>query len=345
MQWIQSLKKNLLIKGNFLMGSNKNSAETLLEVKDLKVTFQEKNRLIRAVDGVDLAIEHGEIFGIIGESGSGKSVTGLSIMKLFGEGADMQASQIKLEGQDLMRLTEKEMRHIRGNKISMIFQDPMTSLNPAIKIGKQIEESLIIHKKVTKSQAEKRVLDLMNLLAIPNPLHTRNSYPHEFSGGMRQRVMIAMALICDPVLLIADEPTTALDVTIQAQIMDLMQELVSKLQVSILIITHDFGVVAEMCKRVSVMYAGQIVEHASVNVLLKQPLHPYSKGLLECIIHLDDEKPNPKAIPGQPPDPARLPKGCRFSSRCKLKTDTCLEQMPELKEINPGHFVRCFHHA
>ena len=326
------------------MRSMENGAEILLEVKELRVTFREKNRLIRAVDGVNLTIERGEIFGIIGESGSGKSVTGLSIMRLLGDGAQMQASRIKLEDQDLMLLKEQEMRHIRGNKISMIFQDPMTSLNPSIKVGKQIEESLFVHKKVTKIQATKRVLDLMDLLAIPNPRDTRNLYPHEFSGGMRQRVMIAMALVCDPALLIADEPTTALDVTIQAQILKLMAELASKLQVSILMITHDFGVIAELCKRVSVMYAGQIVEHAPVEVVLRQPKHPYTQGLLQCVIPLDEEKPSPQAIPGLPPDPAELHKGCSFSPRCKSTTNTCLEQMPELRAIKPGHFVRCFYY-
>lgn len=318
------------------------TTEKLLEVKDLKVVFHEKNKVLKAVEGVDLSIESGEIFGLIGESGAGKSLTGLSIMRLLEGNVDVQASCIKIKDQDLMSLTENEMRNIRGNKISMIFQDPMTSLNPGMKIGKQVEESLLVHKKATKSQAEKRVLELMDLLAIPNPKDAISRYPHEFSGGMRQRVMIAIALACDPLLLIADEPTTALDVTIQAQILQLMKKIVSELDVSILIITHDFGVVAEICKKVSVMYGGQIVEHGPVETILRNPIHPYTKGLLKCVIPLDEDAPSPESIPGSPPrlDEVRL--GCRFSPRCESSEKKCSDQIPELKEITHDHFVRCF---
>ena len=316
-------------------------AMPLLDVKNLRVTFRQKNRLIKAVDGLNLSIDKGEIFGLIGESGSGKSVTSLSIMGLLDANAKVEASWIKLKDQNLLTLTEKEMRQIRGNKISMIFQDPMTSLNPSITVGKQIEESLLVHRGMTKAQARDRTCELMDLLAIPHPQYTRNRFPHEFSGGMRQRVMIAMALSCDPGLLIADEPTTALDVTIQAQILDLIKMLVSKLHVSVLLITHDFGVVAELCKRVSIIYGGNIVEHATLEVILLKPKHPYTVGLLECVIPIEKEVENLEMIPGAPPDPARFPSGCKFHPRCRVSEETCSEQMPELKEIETGHLVRC----
>ena len=318
-------------------------ATPLLDVKNLRVTFRQKNRRIKAVDGLNLSIEEGEIFGLIGESGSGKSVTSLSIMGLLDANAKIEASWIKLKDQNLLTLTEKEMRQIRGNKISMIFQDPMTSLNPSITVGSQIEESLLVHQGMPRAQARDRTCELMELLAIPHPQDTRNRFPHEFSGGMRQRVMIAMALSCDPALLIADEPTTALDVTIQAQILDLIKRLVSKLRVSVLLITHDFGVVAELCKHVSIIYGGNIVEHGPLEVILMRPKHPYTIGLLECIIPIEKEVENLEMIPGAPPDPARFPSGCKFHPRCRFAQEVCSGEMPELKEIEPGHFVRCDH--
>lgn len=316
-------------------------AKPLLDIKDLEVTFHQKNRVIKAVDGVNLTIGEGEVFGLIGESGSGKSVTALSIMRLLPTNAIAKASWVKLKGQDLILLNEKEMRKIRGNRISMIFQDPMTSLNPTIPVGKQIEESLIIHQEMAETKKTVRACELMEMVAIPDPKETRKRYPHEFSGGMLQRVMIAMALSCNPLLLIADEPTTALDVTIQAQILDLLRSFVLKLQISIVLITHDFGVVAELCDSVSIIYAGNIVEHAPVEIILKEAKHPYTRGLLNCIIPLDEEVGKLKTLPGLPPDPAKFPSGCKFYPRCELAQRSCSKEIPELREIKQGHLVRC----
>ncbi len=312
----------------------------LLEVKDLRVTFHKDHQAIKAVDGVDLTIRQGEVFGLIGESGSGKSVTALSLMRLAGEDANIQAASVNLQNQELLSLSEKEMRRLRGNKISMVFQDPMTSLNPSIRIGKQIEECLTAHTGMSRDEANARVRELMELVSIPDPEQSRNRFPHEFSGGMRQRVMIAMALSCNPLLVIADEPTTALDVTIQAQILELIKGLVASLQISVLLITHDFGVVAELCDTVSVMYAGTIVEHAPTQVILAEPEHPYTVGLLKCVIAPEQEKL--EMIPGLPPDPSHFPSGCRFAPRCKWTDGTCSKQNPVIREIRPGHFVRCF---
>jgi len=315
----------------------------LLEIKDLRVTFRQKDKFIKAVDGLDITIREGEIFGLVGESGSGKSVTSLSIMRLLDETAKIEAKWIKLKGHDLLSLSEKEMREIRGNRISMIFQDPMTSLNPSITVGKQIEESLMVHRGMAGTNAKKKACELMEMLAIPDSQDAANRFPHEFSGGMRQRVMIAMALSCDPSLLIADEPTTALDVTIQAQILDLLKRLISKLDVSVLLITHDFGVIAELCTHVSIIYGGSIVEYAPIDVILSGPKHPYTMGLLACIIPFDKEIEKLEVIVGGPPDPAKFPSGCKFHPRCKFSKKSCSEETPELREIKPGHFVRCDH--
>ena len=316
-------------------------ATPLLDVKDLRITFQKGGELIKAVDGLSLTINEGEVFGLIGESGSGKSVTGLSIMRLLDESAKIESTWIKLRGQDLCSLNEKEMRKVRGNKISMIFQDPMTSLNPSIPIGRQIEESLIVHLNISKEKARVRVYELMEMVSIPDPQISSKRYPHEFSGGMRQRVMIAMALCCNPLLLIADEPTTALDVTIQAQILELIKNLVSKIRTSIFLISHDFGVITELCDNVSVIYGGSIVEDASIEVILKEAKHPYTVGLLNCVISTDEEGERLEMIPGLPPDPKHFPSGCKFHLRCKQSREICPKEAPRLREINQGHFVRC----
>lgn len=316
-------------------------SKPLLDIRDLRVTFHQQNKAVKAVDGVNLTIGEGEVFGLVGESGSGKSVSALSVMRLLNAAADVQAEWIRLEGRDLISLSEKEMRKIRGDRISMIFQDPMTSLNPSITVGNQIEESIMVHRGVSRAEARSRACDMMDMLAIPDPKETRERYPHEFSGGMRQRVMIAMALCCDPDLLIADEPTTALDVTIQAQILDLIKDLVRKLQVSVLLITHDFGVVAELCEKVSVMYAGNIVEHAPLEILLEEAEHPYTRGLLSCIIPLDEEVEKLEIISGLAPDPTDFPSGCRFHPRCDEARKLCSVRAPTLREIKPGHLLRC----
>jgi peptide/nickel transport system ATP-binding protein len=314
----------------------------LLDVKDLTVSFPKGDKLIKAVDALSLTINEGEVFGLIGESGSGKSVTCLSIMRLLDESAKIESTWIKLKDQDLFSLNEKEMRKVRGNKISMIFQDPMTSLNPSIPIGKQIEECLITHLGMSWEKARVRLCELMEMVSIPDPKISRKRYPHEFSGGMRQRVMIAMALCCNPLLLIADEPTTALDVTIQAQILELIKSLVSKLRTSIFLISHDFGVVTELCDNVSIIYAGTIVEHAPVEVILKKAKHPYTVGLLNCVILPDEEVEKLEMIPGLPPDPSNYPSGCKFHPRCKQSREVCSKEIPIMREINPGHFVKCF---
>jgi peptide/nickel transport system ATP-binding protein len=314
----------------------------LLDVKDLRVIFRKEDKLIKAVDGLDLTIDEGEVLGLIGESGSGKSVTALSIMRLIDGHARVEASWIKLRDQNLCDLSEREMQNVRGNQISMVFQDSMTSLNPSMTVGDQIEEGLKVHQRITTAKAKIKTQEMMEMVAIPDPKATSKRFPHEFSGGMRQRVMIAMALSCNPLLLIADEPTTALDVTIQAQILELLKDLVSKLRTSILLITHDFGVVAELCHKVSVIYGGNIVEQGPIDIILEEPKHPYTVGLLKCIIPLDQEVEKLAMIPGLPPDPKNFPFGCKFHTRCQFKETICLKEIPGIREIKPGHLVRCF---
>jgi peptide/nickel transport system ATP-binding protein len=314
----------------------------LLDIRNLKVTFPARDKSVRAVDGLSLTLRRGEIYGLIGESGSGKSVTGLSIMRLLDAYARIEADWIKLMGQDLLLLTEAEMRKIRGNKISIIFQDPMTSLNPSMTVGKQIEESLTVHQGMRVQTARMKAYEMMEMVAIPDPKTSSKRFPHEFSGGMRQRVMISMALCCNPHLLIADEPTTALDVTVQAQILELLKTLVLKLQTSVLLITHDFGVVAELCDGVSVIYGGEIVEHAPTQALLNDPRHPYTIGLRDCIILPNKENSELEVIPGAPPDPKHFPAGCKFHPRCKLAREKCSREIPDFQQLNGNHFVRCF---
>jgi peptide/nickel transport system ATP-binding protein len=317
----------------------------LLELKNLKTYFRRKKAMIPAVDGVDLVINKGETVALVGESGSGKSITSLSIMRLIpsppGEIVD---GQINFEGRDLVKATEDEMCKIRGNDISMIFQEPMTSLNPVLTIGEQITEVLTYHQHLNHAMAKKKAIEMLELVGFSRAKEIVNEYPHRLSGGMRQRVMIAMAMSCNPKLLIADEPTTALDVTIQAQILDLMKGLSKKFETSILIITHDLGVVSEVADRVVVMYAGQVVEEAIVEDLFENPLHPYTNGLMGSIPSIDQDHSRLTSIEGNVPSPENLPQGCRFAPRCPHAFDRCFGEMPELVRKQGNRSVRCFLH-
>jgi oligopeptide/dipeptide ABC transporter ATP-binding protein len=319
--------------------------DTLLEVKNLRTYFHVKEGLAKAVDGVSFQLRQGETLGLVGESGCGKTVTSLSILKLLDSPpAEYRGGEILFEGRDLLKAGEKQMQRIRGKTISMIFQEPMTSLNPVISIGFQIEEVLRNHQLLNPAAARQRTLELLNMVGIPSPRRRLDEYPHQLSGGMRQRVMIAMALACNPKVLIADEPTTALDVTIQAQILDLMQQLQADLGTSILLITHDLGVIAETADRVAVMYAGMIVEEADIRTIFKNPAHPYTQGLLRSIPRIDEDKrPHRLAeIPGRVPSLFFLPPGCAFFDRCPVGADRCRREIPELQAIEPGHHVRCW---
>jgi len=315
--------------------------DKVLEIKNLKTYFYASNKEIKAVDGVDLAIHQGETLALVGESGSGKSITSLSIMKLIPQPpGKIVEGEILFEGKNLIELSDKEMNRIRGNRIAMIFQEPMTSLNPVFTIGDQLMEPLRLHRKMSKDQALKRTIELLELVGFGRANQIVNEYPHQLSGGMRQRAMIAMAMANHPALLIADEPTTALDVTIQAQILDLMRELKEKTGTSILLITHDLGVVAEMADRVAVMYAGQIVEEADVETLFANPKHPYTIGLMRSIPRLNEEKERLESIPGMVPPAYDFPIGCRFAPRCKFAREEC-KQEQDLRQIGAGHKVRC----
>lgn len=319
------------------------SLSTLLEVKNLKTHFFRRKKVIPAVDGVDLKINKGETVALVGESGSGKSITSLSIMRLIpSPPGKIVDGEILLEGRDLVKVSEDEMCHIRGNDISMIFQEPMTSLNPVLTIGEQIVEVLIYHQKMSKKEATKKAIELLQLVGFSRAAEIIDDYPHRLSGGMRQRVMIAMAMSCNPKLLIADEPTTALDVTIQAQILDLMKEVSEKFDTSILIITHDLGVVSDVADRVLVMYCGQVVEEAAVEDLFDEPLHPYTIGLMDSIPPIDGDKDRLDSIVGNVPSPEHFPKGCRFAPRCPHAFERCLKEQPELKPTRDGRSVRCF---
>lgn len=313
----------------------------LLEVKNLKTQFKVKRGTVKAVNNVSFEVDKGEILAIVGESGSGKSVTSLSVMGLVREPGKIVDGTISFDGVDLAKKSKKEMRQLRGDKISMIFQEPMTSLNPVQRIGKQICESILTHTNKTKKEAMEHAIKCLKLVGIPSPEKRVYDYPHQMSGGMRQRVMIAMALCCDPELLIADEPTTALDVTIQAQILELIDKLRKELGMAVILITHDLGVVAETADRVVVMYCGRVVEQADVKDIFKKPLHPYTKGLIESIPRLDDDKDRLYMIKGMVPDPTQLPKGCAFADRCDQYTEKCREAMPALTDID-GRKVRCF---
>jgi len=321
----------------------------LLEVDDLKTWFFTRDGIVRAVDGVSLHVTPGETLAIVGESGCGKSVTALSILRLVpSPPGRIVSGSIRFAGRDLLALNEAEMRDVRGNDISMIFQEPMTSLNPVLTIGHQIAETLTLHQGLDRRAALERAVEMLRLVHIPEAQRRIGQYPHQLSGGMRQRVMIAMALACNPKLLIADEPTTALDVTIQAQILDLMRELKQKIDAAIVLITHDLGVVAEMAQRVIVMYAGRKAEEAAVGPLFRRPLHPYTKGLLNSIPHLgatlvDGQAGRLVEIPGTVPSLREPIPGCAFADRCGFATDICHRQAPPFEEKEPGHFAACYH--
>lgn len=315
---------------------------SLLEIRNLKTYFFQKNKEIPAVDGVDFTVQPGETVAIVGESGSGKSVTSLSILKLVPSPGKIVEGEIIFNGKDLVSLPEKEMGYIRGNQISMIFQEPMTSLNPVLTIGEQIIEVLVHHKKISKQEARKRTIELLERVGFSRAEQLLNEYPHRLSGGMRQRVMIAMAMCCNPKLLIADEPTTALDVTIQAQILDLMKQLSEEFGTSILIITHDLGVVSEIADRVLVMYCGQVVEEAPVDKIFSDPQHPYTLGLMKSLPSLDEDIERLEPIKGQVPTPDNFPKGCRFAPRCPYAFEACLKEAPDLYQVGKDHKARCF---
>jgi oligopeptide/dipeptide ABC transporter ATP-binding protein len=317
-----------------------------LEVKGLKTYFYTEDGIVRAVDGVDFEVYPGEVLGIVGESGCGKSVTSLSIMGLIAKPGKIDAGKILLDGENLLEFSEEEMIKIRGNRISMIFQQPQTALNPVFKVGDQLAEVLDVHQDLGKEAGWQRAIALLKMVGVPDPERRVEAYPHELSGGMAQRVMIAMALACIPELLIADEPTTALDVTIQAQILDLMRDMRKEMNTSVILITHDLGVVAEMAERVAVMYAGEIVEQTDVNSLFDEPLHPYTQGLIGSIPILGEIKDRLDVIPGSVPNLVNLPPGCRFAPRCQARLEhnlaICAEQKPELEETKTGHKVRCW---
>ena len=315
----------------------------LLEIKDLHTVFDTDRGTVRAVDGVSMSIEPGETLGVVGESGCGKSVTALSILQLLQKPTGRIASgEIVMEGQNLTRMSEPEMRKIRGNRISMIFQEPMTSLNPVYTICNQISEPLILHQGMSKTQARARSIEMLDIVGIPNAKSRIDEFPHQFSGGQRQRIMIAMALACKPVLLIADEPTTALDVTVQAQILDLMNDLKQEFGSSVMLITHSLGVIAETAQRVIVMYAAKVVEEAPVKPLFKSPTHPYTRGLLTSIPKMDETVARLPVIPGIVPSPLNFPQGCRFHNRCPECFDRCTIEEPPLFRVAEDHTARCW---
>ena len=319
---------------------------TLLELKDLHTFFTTKKGIVKAVNGVSYSVDEGRTLGVVGESGSGKSVSAMSILQLLDGNGYIDSGEIWFNGREMTKLSTKEIQHVRGNEISVIFQEPMTSLNPVFTVEKQVSEPFMIHQGMNKKEAAEHVIEMLKDVKIPNPETVAKQYPHQLSGGMRQRVMIAMALACRPKLLIADEPTTALDVTIQAQILKLMNDLKREHGTSILFITHDLGVIAQMADDVAVMYCGEVVEMAPAKTIFTKSKysHPYTEGLMVSIPRLDTP-PNERldAIPGAVPHPLDLPKGCKFGPRCKYCDQRCIEEEPEMKEVMPGQFVRCFY--
>ena len=315
----------------------------ILEIKNMHTYFFTDNGTVKSVDGVDIELKKGATLGIVGESGSGKSVTALSLMGLLmGTTGKVVEGEIFFEGKDILKCSDEERREMRGRDISMIFQDPMTSLNPVMKIGDQIMENILLHQKVSKEEAKKMTIDILKKTGLPRVEKMVDEYPFQLSGGQRQRVMIAMALVCNPKILIADEPTTALDVTIQAQILDLMNRLKDEIGTSILFITHDLGVVAEVCDDVVVMYCGRVVEKANVYDLFANPSHPYTEGLLASIPKMGVEVDELDSIPGNVPNPKYMPKGCKFAPRCKYATDRCREEEPGFFDLGNGHQSKCW---
>ena len=319
--------------------------DSILEVRDLKTHFFTDDGVVEAVDGVSFTIKRGEVLGLVGESGCGKSVASLSIMRLIDKPGKIVGGEVIFKGENLLKKTEEEMRKIRGSEIAMIFQEPMTSLNPVFTIGNQIMEAILLHQDLSEEEAKKRTIELLNLVGIPEPERRFTQYPHELSGGMRQRAMIAMAISCNPDLLISDEATTALDVTIQAQILELMKDLQKKIGMAVLFITHDLALVAEMANNIAVTYTGKIVEYSDARSVFKNPKHPYTYGLLRSVPNLlsEETKVELPAIEGMVPSPYRMPQGCHFNPRCPFATEICRKEMPELNELEPHHLVRCFH--
>ena len=321
----------------------RNPAAALLEVRGLQTHFASERGVVRAVDGVDLRLERGRTLGIVGESGCGKSVTALSIMGLVPQPPGrIPAGEVLFEGEDLLKLPPARLRDLRGDQLSMIFQEPMTSLNPAFPVGEQIAEAIVRHRDVSAAEARAQAIEMLRRVRMPSPERRADDYPHQLSGGMRQRVMIGMALACNPKLLIADEPTTALDVTIQAQILELMRALRAELGTAIILITHDLGVIAELADDVIVMYAGQVIERCTVPRLFAEPQHPYTIGLLGSIPRLHLEQERLSAIEGFVPDAAAMPQGCRFHPRCPFSIEKCRKEAPPLAEITQHHFVSCW---
>jgi peptide/nickel transport system ATP-binding protein len=318
----------------------------ILEVKGLKTYFTTKRGVSKAVDGIDFTLSKGETLGIVGESGCGKSITSLSILRLIpSPPGKIAGGSILFKGRDLVTMSEEEMRKIRGNEISMIFQEPMTSLNPVIPVGEQIAEALRLHQKMGRKEAWEKSVEMLKLVGIPSPEKRAKQEPFQLSGGMRQRVMIAMALACTPEVLIADEPTTALDVTIQAQILALIKDLQNKIGMGVVLITHDLGVVAETCDKVAVMYAGNIVEHATTEQLFANPKHPYTQGLLASLPNIYEDQEELQTIEGSVPSSYNMPDGCRFASRCPFRESICISQKPELIEHQDGSKVRCWKYS
>ncbi|UHA74289.1 ABC transporter ATP-binding protein [Paenibacillus sp. 481] len=317
-------------------------ANNLIEFRNLRTNFYTGAGVVKAVNDVSFSIREGETVCVVGESGCGKSVTAMSLMRLVGAPGKVEGGEILYKGQDLLKIKEREMRHIRGNEIAMIFQEPMTSLNPVLKIGEQLTEPLILHKGMSKQAAKKRAIELIDMVGIPRAEQIFNAYPHELSGGMRQRIMIAMSLSCEPKLLVADEPTTALDVTIQAQILDLMRNIKKEFNTSIMMITHDLGVVAEMADYVVVMYAGKVIEEAPVMELFKNPKHPYTQGLLRAKPVINQRQKRLYTIPGQVPNPVELGNNCYFNDRCEHCMAICTETQPTLNTYGEGHKAACW---